>query len=315
MSCQAKSPTRSRQRKEAADPTRAQIAATNLLRVSAEQKSQAQTDALAVEEPLEIRVRGRSVAVTMRTPGHDHELAAGFLFNERVIRERRHLVDIAPCRASREPQNTLNVFLRSGVEVDFAQLSRHVFANSSCGLCGKSSIAAVKRHFPPVISTLAVPASTLLQLPERMRRAQTTFAKTGGLHAAAIFDANGDLLALREDVGRHNAVDKVLGWGFLENRLPFDTHLLLVSGRASFEILQKSLAARIPIVCAVSAPSSLAVQFAGESGQTLVGFLRSTGMNVYCGAKRIVAQFTGRSRPDSRRRPARPRQTPRASVF
>jgi len=244
-------------------------------------------DTLAVEEPLEIRVRGRSVAVTMRTPGHDRELAAGFLFTERVIRERKHLVDIRPSRASQEPQNTLDVFLRSGVEVDFAQLTRHVFATSSCGLCGKASIDAVKQNFSPVTSKITVSARTLLQLPNRMRRAQKAFAQTGGLHAATVVDAKGKLVVLREDVGRHNAVDKVIGWGFLENQLPLDAHILLVSGRASFEILQKSLAAQIPIICAVSAPSSLAVEFARASNQTLVGFLRGKTMNVYTHPERI----------------------------
>jgi FdhD protein len=262
---------------------------THVIRLANGKKKQSQRDELAVEEPLEIRVRGRSVVVTMRTPGHDHELAAGFLFTERVIRERKHLVDIAISRASVEPQNTLNVFLRPSVEVDFAQLTRYVFATSSCGLCGKASIETVKQHFPPVTSSITVSAKTLFQLPVRMKRAQQTFAQTGGLHAAAIFNTKDELIVLREDVGRHNAVDKVLGYGFLENKLPFDSHILLVSGRASFEIMQKALAARVPIVCAVSAPSGLAVEFARESGQTLVGFLRGEGMNIYCGAKRIVS--------------------------
>ncbi len=248
---------------------------------------EAKHDLLAVEEPLEIRVRGRSIAVTMRTPGHDRELAAGFLFTERVIRERKQLVDIRTCRASLEPRNALDVFLRSGVTVDFTQLTRHVFATSSCGLCGKASIEAVKQHFPPVTSALTVSTKTLLQLPARMKRAQAMFARTGGLHAAAIFDANGKLVVLREDIGRHNAVDKVIGWGFLENQLPFDSHILLVSGRASFEIMQKALAARIPIVCAVSAPSSLAVTFAQASRQTLIGFLRTGTMNIYRQPERI----------------------------
>jgi FdhD protein len=245
-------------------------------------------DQVAREEPLEIRVRGRSVAVTMRTPGHDRELAAGFLLTERIIRERKHLIEIATCTASLEPQNTLDVFLRAGVEVDFARLTRHVFATSSCGLCGKASIEAVKQHFPPVDSTIKVSTKMLLRLPVRMSRAQPAFAKTGGLHAAAIFDAKGKLVVLREDVGRHNAVDKVLGFGFLENQLPFATHILLVSGRASFEILQKSLAAQIPVICAVSAPSSLAVEFARASNQTLIGFLRDAGMNIYSCPDRIM---------------------------
>jgi FdhD protein len=248
------------------------------------------SDRVAVEEPLEIRVQGRSVAVTMRTPGHDRELAAGFLLSEGIIRSRGDLMDILHCRAAAAPDNTLNVFLAPSVQLDFARLTRHVFATSSCGLCGKASIASVHQHFPPVKANLRVAAKTLARLPGRMRPAQQTFAQTGGLHAAAVFDAQGNLLVLREDVGRHNAVDKVLGCGLLEERLPFDSHILLVSGRASFEILQKALAARIPIVCAVSAPSSLAVDFARASGQTLVGFLRGRVMNIYAVPDRVRGQ-------------------------
>jgi FdhD protein len=246
------------------------------------------SDHLAREEPLEIRVRGRSVAVTMRTPGHDEELAAGFLLAEGLIRERRDVTLIAHSRGTAEPQNIVNVFLAPAVKLDLAQLTRHVFASSSCGLCGKASIEAVHQHFPPLTSQLTVAEKKLFALPTRMRRAQPTFVQTGGLHAAAVFDATGDLIVAREDIGRHNAVDKVLGHGFLGGNLPFDSHVLLVSGRASFEIMQKALAAQIPIVCAVSAPSSLAVEFARESGQTLVGFLRDDGMNVYAGAERVV---------------------------
>jgi FdhD protein len=265
----------------------AAVSATKVLRYRAGFKRAAANDKLAREEPLEIRVRGRSVAVTMRTPGHDRELAAGFLITERIIRERKNLIEIATCTASLEPDNTVDVFLAPGVEVDFARLTRHVFATSSCGLCGKASIEAVKQYFPPVTSSLRVPAKTIFKLPAKMRRAQPAFAQTGGLHAAAIFDTKGKLIVLREDVGRHNAMDKVLGFGFLENQFPFDAHILLVSGRASFEILQKSLAARIPIICAVSAPSSLAVEFARESGQTVIGFLRGEEMNVYCHTERV----------------------------
>ncbi len=259
-----------------------------VVRVRIGSRPHKQSDVVATEEPLEIRVRGRSVAVTMRTPGHDRELAAGFLLTERIIHQPKDLIDIATCRASLSPENTVDVFLASGVEVDFARLTRHVFATSSCGLCGKASIEAVKQNFPQVNSDLSVAAATLARLPGRMRAAQQTFAQTGGLHAAAIFDSRGKLIVLREDIGRHNAVDKVVGFGLLEKMLPFDSHILLVSGRASFEILQKSLAARFPIVCAVSAPSSLAVEFALESRQTLVGFLRGDTMNVYTGAERIV---------------------------
>jgi len=235
-------------------------------------------------------VRGRSVAVTMRTPGHDRELAAGFLLSEGLIQKREQIIEIAPCLESDAPENTLNVFLAPGVEVNFQSLTRHVFASSSCGLCGKASIEAVHQHFPPVTSDLSVSAELLSQLPDRLRGAQTTFAETGGLHAAAIFDSGGELLILREDVGRHNAVDKALGCGLLEERLPFDAHILMVSGRASFEIMQKALAGRMPLVCAISAPSSLAIEFAQESGQTLVGFLRGTRMNVYSRAERIWAE-------------------------
>ena len=253
------------------------------------EKAKRRPDVLAREEPLEIRVRGRSVAVTMRTPGHDRELAAGFLLTEGIVCQPADIVEIAPCLESDAPENTLNVFLAPAVEVDFEQLTRHVFASSSCGLCGKASIEAVHQHFPPIESKLKISAKTLAGLPDRMRAAQQTFAQTGGLHAAAIFDAKGKLVVLREDVGRHNAVDKAVGYGLLKGGLPFDAHVLLVSGRASFEIVQKALAARIPIIAAVSAPSSLAVEFARESGQTLVGFLRGQTMNIYSGPERITA--------------------------
>jgi FdhD protein len=238
--------------------------AVELLRWRAGAKSKRCADVLAREEPLEIRVRGRSVAVTMRTPGHDDELAAGFLLSEGVIRERREVVEIAHCQQGEaaEYENTLNVFLAPTVEVDLDRLTRHVFASSSCGLCGKASIESVRQHFAPVESGMTMTRKKISGLPERLRRAQATFAKTGGLHAAAIFDARGKLIVLREDVGRHNAVDKVIGHGFLRKLTPFAAHALLVSGRVSFEIMQKALAARVPMVCAVSAPSSLAVEFA-----------------------------------------------------
>ena len=248
---------------------------------------QQQSDTVVCEEPLEIRVRGKSVAVTMRTPGHDRELAAGFLLSEGIIRQRDEIVEIAPCLESDSPENILNVFLAPSTDIDFARLTRHVFASSSCGVCGKASIESVHQHFSPIESSCTIAAETLTALPDRMRAAQLTFSQTGGLHAAALFDFQGNLLVLREDAGRHNAVDKVLGWGFLENKLPFDSHILLVSGRASFEIVQKALAARIPIIAAVSAPSSLAVEFALESNQTLIGFLRGETFNIYSHPERI----------------------------
>ena len=262
-----------------------------ILRYRSGKKPQIVPDALAVEEPLEIRVRGQGLAVTMRTPGNDAELAAGFLLSEGIIQKREQIIEIAPCQQSEIPENTLNVFLAPTVAVDFERLTRHVFASSSCGLCGKASIEAVRQSFPAVTANLSLPPAFLLSLPQRLKAEQRTFALTGGLHAAAIFEPNGGLVVVREDIGRHNAVDKALGYCLLAGKLPLERHLLVVSGRASFEILQKALAARIPVVCAVSAPSSLAVEFARESGQTLVGFLRANTMNVYAGAQRI----TGRS--------------------
>jgi len=249
--------------------------------------AEAVDDELAREEPLEIRVDGRAVSVTMRTPGHDEELAVGFLLSEGLIRGRSDVVDVAPVTQSAEC-NTVDVRLRPGLEVDFERLSRHVFASSSCGLCGKATIEAIRQSFPQISSDIRVAASSLAELPARLRGAQPTFARTGGLHAAGVFDVEGALVVAREDIGRHNAVDKALGWAVLAGADAFAAHVLLVSGRSSFEIMQKALAGRVPIVAAVSAPSSLAVQFAAESGQTLVGFLRGGGMNVYAGAQRIV---------------------------
>ena len=245
-------------------------------------------DELATEEPLEIRVRGRAVSVTMRTPGHDDELAAGFLLSEGMIRCKADVLAIEPCRQN-DGGNLVNVQLGPLVPVDFERLTRHVFASSSCGLCGKATIDAVRCQFPPleVNDAFHVAVEMILSLPHRMREAQQTFSRTGGLHAAALFSDAGELLVLREDVGRHNAVDKVLGHCLLHGLLPLDREILLVSGRTSFEILQKAVAARIPIVAAVSAPSSLAVQFAAENGQTLVGFLRDGRMNVYAHSRRI----------------------------
>jgi FdhD protein len=248
-----------------------------------------QRDELAGEEPLEIQVNTRSVCVTMRTPGHDQELAAGFLLTEGLIRRRRDILRIVAYPRNLQG-NVINVFLAPHVTVDFAQLTRHVFASSSCGLCGKASIETVHRQFPALRSRLVVPATRLLRMPQQLRAAQPAFNRTGGLHAAALFDTRGKLVAVREDVGRHNAVDKLLGFALLREWLPCDRYILMVSGRASFEIMQKSLAARIPVVAAVSAPSNLAVQFAQQSGQTLVGFLRGDQMNIYSFPRRLQAK-------------------------
>ena len=244
-------------------------------------------DELAQEEPLEIRVRGRPISITMRTPGNDDELAAGFLLTEGVIRSRRDILKIQPCEAN-EFGNRIDVLLAPTVAVDLERLTRHVFAASSCGLCGKATIDSVRAKVAPIQGDgPTIKASALSRFPEIMRKAQIAFDKTGGLHAAALFDEAGELLVLREDVGRHNAVDKVVGHALLQGWVPLSRHVLLVSGRTSFEILQKSLTAGVPIIAAVSAPSNLAVQFATESRQTLIGFLRGDRMNVYAGAERI----------------------------
>jgi FdhD protein len=268
------------------------IVGADLLALHPGRKPRRRSDLLAREEPLEIRVRGRSVAVTMRTPGHDAELAAGFLCTEGLLRQRGDVLEIAPCQQGEAAHlgNVLNVFLAPDVPVDLERLTRHVFASSSCGLCGKASIEAVRQQFPAVTARTRISPKVLAALPSKLRAEQKAFAQTGGLHAAALFSARGKRIALHEDIGRHNAVDKVIGHAFLNRLLPLDQHVLMVSGRASFEIVQKALAAGIPIVAAVSAPSSLAVEFARESGQTLVGFLRPNGMNVYTHPERIAAR-------------------------
>jgi FdhD protein len=244
-------------------------------------------DALAVEEPLELRVGGRTIAVTMRTPGHDRELAAGFLVTEGVVRRRDDVLDVVYCRRDGgEPnENVIDVLLAPGVAVDWGRLTRHVFTASSCGVCGKASIEAVQTQFPPIVPGRdeRPSAAWLATLPERLRKAQVAFDATGGLHACALFEAAGDRQVVREDVGRHNAVDKVIGHAFFAETLPLAGRTLLVSGRVSFEIVQKALAAGVPCVAAVSAPTSAAVDLARASGMTLVGFLRGTRMNVYAG--------------------------------
>jgi FdhD protein len=247
-------------------------------------------DMLAVEEPLEIRVGGRSVAVTMRTPGHDRELAAGFLVTEGILRRRDDLLDIVRCTSAEAgadanpvSENILNVLLAPGVAVDLARLTRHVFTSSSCGLCGKASIEAVRAAFPAAVAPLAPRREVLAALPDRLRAAQAAFAVSGGLHACALFRADGELEVLREDVGRHNALDKVVGQAFLADTLPLTGRILLLSGRVSFEMVQKALAAGISCLAAISAPTTAAVELAEASGQTLVGFLRPERMNVYAG--------------------------------
>lgn len=247
------------------------------------------TDAVATEAPLEIRVEGRSIAVVMRTPGHDRELAAGFLLSEGVIASAHDVFEISPCVSSAAEGSAVDVLLRHPESVDMTALTRHVFTSSSCGVCGKASIASAMHTHPPLAVPAAVltDAAVLFSLPEKQRAAQPAFAETGGLHASALFDLQGRLLMTREDVGRHNALDKVTGAALLEDRLPLSGCILLLSGRTSFELVQKALAARIPIVAAVGAPSSLAVELAQDAGITLCGFLRADRCNVYSHPERL----------------------------
>ncbi|MFI9227366.1 formate dehydrogenase accessory sulfurtransferase FdhD [Streptomyces rimosus] len=254
-------------------------------------------DTLVGEEPLEIRLGGRPLAITMRTPGDDFALAAGFLVSEGVLGDAGELANIVYCAgATEDGSNTYNVVdvqLAPGVPVPDITLERNVYTTSSCGLCGKASLDAVRTSArrpldPPADAPGRIAPATLSALPGRLRAAQRVFDRTGGLHAAALFDADGELLDVREDVGRHNAVDKVVGRALQDGRLPLRDTILMVSGRASFELVQKAVMAGIPTLAAVSAPSSLAVDLATESGLTLVGFLRGSSMNVYAGAERLA---------------------------
>lgn len=248
-------------------------------------------DSLAAEEPMEIRVNGDAVSVTMRTPGHDFELALGFCLTEGIATEPSDVATIRYCAGQPGPYtgdfNVVEVALRSPEPIA-ESLRRHVYTTSSCGVCGTASIDAVRKQIPDVSQdALRVTAATLAGLPDSLRDAQRVFRRTGGLHAAALFTADGELVCVREDVGRHNAVDKVIGWAATEKRLPLAGHILMVSGRVAFEIAQKALVAGVPLVAAVSAPSTLAVDLAEEAGMTLVGFLRGETMNVYAGAHRL----------------------------
>jgi FdhD protein len=250
-------------------------------------------DLLAVEEPLEIRLGPKSISITMRTPGHDFELAAGFLFTEGIL---HHADEIREIRWShlengnpRQLGNSVSVELNPGVEVDLDRLERHFYTSSSCGVCGKASIEAIQMQGCPVLPRNApvVAATVIHHLPETLRREQPVFERTGGLHAAALFSPDGKLQLLREDVGRHNAVDKLIGSQMLAGRTPLNDRLLLVSGRTSFELVQKTLMAGIPILAAVGAPSSLAVETAQRFNLTLLGFVRDGRFNIYSGASRI----------------------------
>ena len=266
-------------------------------RITLGQEPKRREDVLAVEEPLEIRVGGRQLAVTMRTPGHDFDLAAGFLVSEGVIARGSDFGAARYCAgATVDGENTYNVLdvtLGLGVAPPDPSLERNFYTTSSCGLCGKASIDAVRTlsRYAVADDPLAIDAELLASFPDRLRAGQDVFEKTGGLHAAALFDGHtGEMLVLREDVGRHNAVDKVIGWALKENLLPLTGMVLMVSGRASFELTQKASMAGIPILAAVSAPSSLAVELGGELGLTIVGFLRGSSMVVYSADQRILSE-------------------------
>jgi FdhD protein len=283
-----------------------------------------QRDVLAVEEPLEIRLDAtvgnqpvrRTISITMRTPGHDRELAVGFLFNEGIVRDRSEIEQVDQCGPS---GNFVDVRLVNGADVDLVRLERHFYTTSSCGVCGKTSIEALRttsRHpLPP--GEPVIEAQLIHRLPHALRAAQSVFDATGGLHASALFDAEGRLYCLREDVGRHNALDKVIGAELLAGRLPAHDRVLVVSGRASFELVQKAVMAGIPILVAVGAPSSLAVQLATCAGMTLVGFARDGRFNVYSGNERVRPQMnagtaTAIAAADERRSHTAPGRVPTA---
>ncbi len=247
-------------------------------------------DDLTIEEPLEIRIGRKTVATTMRTPGHDEELAAGFLVSEGIIQTPRQIANFSRPAGARNQDNIIIVTVAEGRSIKLNSARRFGTISSSCGICGKESIAAIRQNFRVIESAkdIRVDVETLLSLPSLLREGQSDFARTGGIHAAGIFDMDGRVQTVREDIGRHNAVDKVIGRAYLDRALPLAQSILLVSGRASFEIMQKALSAGIPIVASVSAPSTLAMEFARECNQTLVGFLRPPSFNIYSHTERII---------------------------
>src|SRR5215210_2407456 len=264
------------------------------VRVVEDGRTRVRPDSLATEQPMEIRLIAgaakQTVAVTMRTPGADFELAAGFLYGEGIVSSPEDIKKISYCVEADAEQryNIINVELRGGRDHDLRSLERHFYTTSACGVCGKASLEQLELRGCPVIPPgPEVAPEVIYSLPEKLREAQGLFEATGGLHAAALFDAEGELVTLKEDVGRHNATDKLVGWALLEGRLPLGDHAVMVSGRSSFEILQKCLTAGVPIVCAISAPSSLAVDVARRFNVTLVGFLRGNRFNVYSSPERV----------------------------
>ena len=273
-------------------------------RISENYSKESETDALAVEEPLEIRLgftesgklRHKAVSITMRTPGNDFELAAGFLFTEGILRNKNQISSIKHCGRFGQLKNTVRLDLQSDVEINLKKIERNFYTTSSCGVCGKSSIEALETGAKRLEqrNSPKIRAEIIHQLPDKLRESQKAFDHTGGLHAAALFDESGNLIDLREDVGRHNAVDKLIGMQFLNDDLPLGDKILFLSGRASFELIQKAVMAQIPIACAVGAPSSLAVEAAKEFGVTLLGFVRENRFNVYTGIEKIVLESQGK---------------------
>ncbi len=276
------------------------IAKANILKVKGVDRA-AMEDFLVEEEPLEIRLgfqkegvqHQKSISVTMRTPGHDEELALGFLFTEGIISDKKQVKSIgsAPVRWREARENVIVVELAEGLEMNFKKLERHFYTTSSCGVCGKASIDAVRvqGRFELPENQPVFKAGILHGLPEKLLRNQSVFDCTGGLHGAALFNTSGELILSREDVGRHNALDKLIGAAFQKNELPLSDYLVLVSGRAGFELVQKSVVAGIPVMAAVGAPSSLAVELAGEAGMTLIGFLRNGQFNIYTHPERVIS--------------------------
>jgi len=274
----------------------ASIAEFEIVKIG-DHRSDSKLDFLAVEEPLEIRLKygeadnrlTKNISITMRTPGNDAELASGFLFTEGIISSK---VDITNISHSGFNENVIEVSLHEDVALDLKKIERHFYTSSSCGVCGKSSIDSVRTVIPlsTSVDDLKITAPTLLELPQTLRKKQDVFEYTGGLHASALFDARGNLLLSREDVGRHNALDKLIGAGLAKAIIPISNHILLLSGRASFELIQKTAMAGIKIVAAVGAPSSLAVELAKDFNITLVGFLRDKRFNIYSGAERIIIE-------------------------
>jgi len=282
---------------EAARTIKAHKFEANVWRIAGGDLIKSETDVLAIEEPLEIRLgfvqngkfKHQSISITMRTPGDDFDLAIGFLFTEGVLRSNDQVQAFKHCGKFPNNHNTVRIDLQPNVEIDFKRLERSSYMTSSCGVCGKGSLEALATGAKAIAQTdfPMVSAKIINQLPEKLRASQAVFEETGGLHASAIFDSEGNMIALREDVGRHNALDKVIGAQFMANKLPLSDKILFLSGRASFELIQKAAMAGIPIVCAVGAPSSLAVDAAKEFNITLLGFVRDNRFNVYTGIERV----------------------------